>query len=238
MPIYCPHCATPSDIRAAVGSTGRMARCRACGTTWLARVIDEDPYQRKPPATVERSDVADAIVIEHIGAGFKTEPKAQPRKRPRLRPRASARPPIAGRRGALKIAGAGLALVVAVAVLRIPFVAALPGLAGGGLPQDAAQLEFQKVRSETVERRGLSTLFVEGEIVNRSDRDIALPAVRISLRSPDGVEVQSWLMEPSVDGLAAGRSIGFRSALASPPAVATQVTLKLAAREGHTIGLH
>jgi len=123
-------------------------------------------------------------------------------------------------------------------VLRIPFVAALPGLGGGGLPQDAAQLEFQKVHSETVERRGLSTIFVEGEIVNRSDRDVALPAVRISLRSPDGVEVRSWLMEPSVDGLAAGRSIGFRSALASPPAAATQVTLRLAAREGHTIGLH
>ena len=238
MPIYCPHCATPSDIRAAVGSAGRMARCRACGTTWLARVIDEDPFERRAPAVAGGSDVSDAIVIEHIGAGFKAEPPPKPRRRPMPRPRMSTRPPIAGSRNVRRIAGAALAVVVALVVLRIPLVVALPGLGGGGVPHDADQLEFQKVHTQTIDRGGASTLLVEGEIINRSDRDAAVPAVRISLRSPDGVEVQSWLMEPAVDGLAAGRSIGFRSALASPPAAATQVTLKLAAREGHTIGLH
>jgi hypothetical protein len=45
------------------------------------------------------------------------------------------------------------------------------------------------------------------------------------------------VVEPAADGLAAGHSIGFRSALASPPKAATQVTLKLAEREGNTIGL-
>jgi hypothetical protein len=215
-----------------------MARCRACGTTWFARVIDEDPFERRAPAVAAESDVADAIVIEHIGAGFKAEPPPKPRRRPISRRGAHLGRSIAGNRSVRRIAGAALAVVVAIVVLRIPFVAALPGLGGGGLPQDATRLEFQKVHSQTIERRGLSTLLVEGEIVNRSDRDVALPAVRISLRSPEGVEVRSWLMEPAVDGLAAGRSIGFRSALASPPATATQVTLKLAAREGHTIGLH
>jgi hypothetical protein len=206
-----------------------MARCRQCGTTWLARVIDEDPYQRphRSRAITGPSDISEAIVLEHIGAGFKAPP---PRQR-----RARVRSPIVVDRGALRLLAAALGVIVAIIVLRAPFVAALPEIAG--LPDDVAQLEFQRVRSETVELRGVSTLFVEGEIVNRSDRDVALPAVRISLRSSDGAEVRSWLMEPSADGLAAGRSIGFRSALASPPPAATQVTLKLAAREGHTIGL-
>jgi hypothetical protein len=44
--------------------------------------------------------------------------------------------------------------------------------------------------------------------------------------------VSSWLVEPAVAGLAAGKSIGFRSALASPPPDAAQVTLDLAARKG------
>jgi hypothetical protein len=44
--------------------------------------------------------------------------------------------------------------------------------------------------------------------------------------------VSSWLVEPSVTGLAPGRSIGFRSAMASPPPDAAQVTLDLAARAG------
>jgi hypothetical protein len=134
-----------------------------------------------------------------------------------------------------KLLGALVGVIVTIVLVRVPFVVALPQLQG--IPDDAAALEFQQVRSETVELRGKSTLFVEGEIVNRSDHDVTLPAVRITLRSVDGLEVQSWLVEPSADGLAAGRSIGFRSALASPPASASQVTLKLAAREGDTIGL-
>jgi hypothetical protein len=46
------------------------------------------------------------------------------------------------------------------------------------------------------------------------------------------------VVEPAAAGLAPGRSIGFRSALASPPADASQVTLNLVAREGSAIGLH
>ena len=226
-----------------------MARCRQCGTTWLARVIDGDPYRRPrgprlltaagPAATAGlagAADVSDAIVIEHVGPGFAAaSPSATPRPRPAPRWRKPPPKPVVSDRGALKLLAAAFAVVVAIMVLRVPLVAAVPQLTGG-LSEDAAGLEFQRVRSETVEVRGVSTLFVEAEIVNRTNREVALPAVRISLRSADGGEVRSWLVEPSAAGLGAGRSIGFRSALAAPPETATQVTLKLAQREGLTIG--
>ena len=64
----------------------------------------------------------------------------------------------------LKIAATFLGALVAVVLLRSPIMAALPG----GLPDEVAMLEFQSVRSETVHLKGTSTLFVEGEIVNRS----------------------------------------------------------------------
>ena len=80
-------------------------------------------------------------------------------------------------------------------------------------------------------------LVVEGEIVNRSPNDISVPAIRISLRSPAGAEVYSWLVEPTAAGIGPGRSLGFRSAVASPPEDASQVTLRLAQRESRTIGM-
>ena len=233
MAIYCPYCAALSNLADSdIGAAGRMARCQQCGTTWLARVIGEDPYRRPGPLSVIAGppDISDAIVIEHVGAGLDA-PKAR-------RATARSRAPMAIDRSSFKVVAGMVAVIVAIMVLRAPFVAAFPQFATiGSLPDDVGQLEFQKVRSETVGVHGVRTLFVEGEIINRSGSDVALPAVRISLRSSDGAEVRSWLVEPSAAGLAAGRSIGFRSALASPPAAATQVRLDLAAREGQTIGL-
>jgi predicted Zn finger-like uncharacterized protein len=227
MTVRCPQCASVASVSASdLDLAGSMIRCAMCGTRWLARSFDDDPYarpalQRVLPASLR--DVADAVVIEHIGPGFRQLPPPHRRE-----------PPLARKmprdRRALKVFGTIFGALVGIVLLRAPIVAAFPML--NGLPVEVAQLEFQQVRSETVHLGGLSTLFVEGEIINRSGGDVSLPAIRITLRSPGGDAVTSWLVEPSVTGLAAGRSIGFRSALASPPDDATQVTLNLAAREG------
>ena len=226
MATYCPHCAalsnlTNGDIRAG----GRLALCRQCGTTWFARSADGGflggQGQSGPIARAE--EITDALIIEH-------EAEASERPGPQQRQW----PAIGQNR--LKLVAAALAVVVVFAVLRMPL--ALPGSTPTEeLPIDVAAFVFEKVRSETVDLRGVRTLFVEGEIINRSDRDAALPAVRVSLRSLDGAEVSSWLVEPAVARLAAGRSIGFRSALASPPPAATEVKLDLAARNGQAVGL-
>jgi predicted Zn finger-like uncharacterized protein len=232
MTIRCPQCARVASVSDAdLGPAGAMVRCESCGTRWLARRFDDDPYQRPALQLMPVSaGVVDAEVIEHVGAGFGG---AGFRKENfhRLPPphRREAAPKGADRR-ALKILGTIFGAMIGIVVLRAPIVAAFPELTG--LPAEVADLEFQRVRSETVHLGGLSTLFVEGEVVNRSDGAVTLPAIRITLRSPGGDAVSSWLVEPAVAGLAAGASIGFRSALASPPDDATQVTLNLAAREG------
>jgi len=227
MAFRCPQCACVSPLSEAdVGAAGCMVRCEQCGTRWLARRFEEDPYQRPVLQRVIPAlpEISDAVVIEHIGPGFTRLP-------PHRREQPAARRRTPRDRRALKIMGTVFGALVAIVLLRSPIVAALPQ-PPGSLPADVALLEFQSVRSETVHLRGNSTLFVEGEIVNRSGSDVALPAIRITLRSSAGEAVTSWLVEPAVAGLAAGRSIGFRSALASPPGEATQVTLNLAAREG------
>jgi predicted Zn finger-like uncharacterized protein len=224
MTVRCPECQTIAALADEdIGPEGTMVRCKACGTRWLARTFADDPYSRSQVQRLNPSDVIDALVIEHVGPGFERAPVV--RKAP-----AVVTPPAKPKRGWLrwKVAAIGFGAVVAVILLRSPIMAALPG----SLPDEVKSLQFTKVHSETLHRKGTSTLIVEGEITNRSDADIALPAIRITLRSPNGDPVSTWLVEPAVAGLAAGKSIGFRSALASPPPDAAQVTLDLAARKG------
>jgi predicted Zn finger-like uncharacterized protein len=223
MTVRCPHCATIVPIADEdVGTAGRMVRCAACGTRWLARVLEEDPYARVP--TVSRMTAADAsadaLVIDHVGAGFtaKRKPAAPVAKPPR---------PV---RGWPKVLAAVAGALVAGVILRAPIMAAMPHAAG--LPAEVAALEFQDVTSETVQLRGSNALLVEGTIVNRGASAVSLPAIRITLRSSTGDAVTSWLVEPAVEGLAPGASVGFRSALATPPPDVTRVTLNLAEREG------
>jgi predicted Zn finger-like uncharacterized protein len=226
MTIRCPQCVSVASLSASdLDPAGSMIRCETCGTRWLARRFADDPYERPALQRVMPTpmEIADAVVIEHVGPAFRRLPPPHRREIPSSRE-------LPRDRRALKIFGTIFGALVGIVLLRAPIVAAFPVL--NGLPAEVAQLEFQRVRSETVHLGSLSTLFVEGEIVNRSVSDVSLPAIRITLRSPGGGAVTSWLVEPSVTGLAAGRSIGFRSALASPPDDATQVTLNLAAREG------
>jgi len=227
MAIYCPQCATLSNVQSKVGPTGRLMRCERCGTTWLAREHPDDPYRRgRARALPPPTDVSDAIVIEHVGA-------AQAPKPPPWRP-TPAKPAETGSfdLGRWQPLGAAFGGLLAFALLCVPLVGGLPQVAGAGrLPADADQLAFQNVRSETIEHGGASALVVEGEIVNLSGRNVSLPAVRVSLRSADGAEVRSWLVEPSTGGLAGGGSVGFRSAVLASPVPASEVTLSLAARE-------
>lgn len=235
MTIHCPKCASPSPVDdTEIGDTGCMVMCGVCGTRWLARRFEQDPY-RSPglqlqPFVPQASDISDAVVIEHVSPGFA---KIPPHHRELSAPRR-----VPGSSRNLKMFATILGAIALVMVFRSPIVAALPELSAiKGLPEEVAGLEFQRVRSETVHINGVTTLFVEGEIINRSAADVELPAIRVTLKSPEGEAVTSWLVEPSAPGLAAGRSIGFRSALASPPADATQVTLNLALREAQIIGL-
>ena len=224
MAIYCPQCATLSTVQSKAGPSGRLIRCQRCGTTWLAREYDDDPYRRRRSrALPPPGDVPDAIVIEDVG------PRQQDQKSQPWRPTAASPSEAAFDWSRWQPLGAAVGALLAFALLCVPLVGALPR--ASRLPADADQLAFQNVRSETIEHRGANTLVVEGEIVNLSGRDVSLPAVRISLKSPNGVEVRSWLVEPSTGGLGGGESVGFRSAVLAPPGAASEVTLSLAARQ-------
>ena len=226
MTIRCPKCRTPSLLSASeVGKVGRLVRCPACETTWLARHFDDDSYggRRSPaPEPMVRREplIIDAEVIPRmrfttaspgatgIGAGIAATVALASRYR-------------------VAVGATALILMLVAVILLTPALSPLPRLSA--MLSGMEGVALQGVSSRTVKLRGTDAILVEGEIVNRTDREMDVPAVRIALKQ-DGSEVYSWLLEPTVLRVAAGDTVGFRSAMASPRPGATQVALSLAGR--------
>ena len=129
-------------------------------------------------------------------------------------------------RPALGITALAVVLALGVALLKGLILAALPGLT---TPAAAATgLEFRDITSRAVIVNGARTVVVDGEIVNTLGDTVNVPPLRVTLKGREGTDVASWIVEPPATTLAAGQSVNFRSARASPPEGATQVTLSLA----------
>jgi predicted Zn finger-like uncharacterized protein len=232
MTIACPYCAAPTAFSAEpMSSSGRMMRCGRCGTSWLGRLYPEDPYLRPP--MIRRGRPRFEQIIEH----FELQPAA-PRKGFGAGVRFSAeanRMRTASRRGLAAWSGVGAAVVLAGLVTAMLFNA--PGVdaateSGSG---KFAGLEVHMVEGPEVLRNG-EAVAITGEIVNRSEAALDVPAVRVALKAK-GTELYSWVVEPVEMQLDPGRSIRFRSALAASPKGIDEVAFRLADRRKITVGM-
>ena len=231
----CPDCTFPMPFSAAdAADAARVIRCGGCGAAWLRRDL---PAQRQDssepsylPAMLRDMPAGEGIVIEHIAPDFLERSPADELSAPKPVPR---RRPF-GRYGLHSLAGLGLAAAVLFGALTLgaPIVGALPGLVAlAGFDGADSGLAFRAVESRTIRIHGQNSLFVEGELVNRTAGELAVPAIRASLRGADGGEVYSWLIEPSTMRLAGGQAIGFRSVLGSAPSGASEVTVRFDRRQ-------
>ncbi len=232
MPIRCPKCRTPSLLSASeVSGAGRLVRCPACQTTWLARHFADDSYggsgdRPREPAIRRQPRIIEGEIIPSVRFAAASSATASWAG-------AAATRSWTSRNGFAAGATVLVAMLVAV-VLLTPAVSALPRLTGLFLADNGVVLEG--VSSKTVKLRGTDAILVEGEIVNRSNREMEVPAVRIALKE-EGSEVYTWMMEPTVLRLAAGQTVGFRSAMASPRPGAGQIALSLAERRQTGVGM-
>lgn len=189
------------------------------------------PYEGILPVSAG-TDVSDAVVLDETAPAPHRPPRLPP---PALNPRRGIAPGYRDARLGVRMKAAIVAVgaLAAVGTLWSPIVSALPEVARPSVAAEA--LEFRKVRSETVRQGGVSTLFVEGEIVNVSNGHVEVPAVVVTMRSDSGAPLGSWRIELASGSLGAGRSLGFRSALAAPPEAAAEVTLSLARMEAASL---
>lgn len=242
MTIACPQCAAPVAFSAEpLASSGRMMRCARCGTSWLGRLHVEDPYGgRRPAPMLRHGRPRFEQIIEHVDPDFGAPRKTFGRAGDAgtdLRARAAeAHVKIVSRRGLAAWSGVGAAVILAALFAATLFdstgVDAAPESGSGKF----AGLEVRLLDGGLTVLRDGHSVAVRGEITNRSDRALDVPAVRVTLKA-DGTQLYSWTVEPSTMRLGAGDSVRFRSALAASPAGIDEVAFGLADRREITVGM-
>jgi predicted Zn finger-like uncharacterized protein len=117
-----------------------------------------------------------------------------------------------------------LALLVVDAILvgwRKDIVRILPQTASlyaaMGLSVNVRGLSFDQVVTGMELHEGVPILVVEGNIVNDTGADIAIPRVKVEVRNAAKQEVYAWTVAPPQARLPAYQAASFRARLASPP---------------------
>ena len=200
MIVSCPACSTRYLVEpSALGPEGRVVRCAKCEHSWYHSPPDDMPHQvdlSVPPAG--------SVLIP-------------------ARPNAAAR----------SSSGAGLPLLLLVLLAL--------GLAGGYFlrdrivaewPQTAeiykllhvstnvvgAGLELANVKFTIQDVSGEPVMQVQGNIFNRTDKDIAVPTLQAELQDSSGMALRDWTFSVDQTTIRAGETISFQTETKNPPA--------------------
>jgi predicted Zn finger-like uncharacterized protein len=210
MIVSCPACSTRYLVEpAALGPKGRLVRCAKCDHSW----------QQSPP-----NDMPREVDLAAPPAGSLPIPG---------RPVSSAR----------VSRGAGLPLLI--------FVLLALGVAGGyffreriiaewpktaqlyellGLPTKVlgAGLELANVNFTRQQVAGQSVIQVQGDIFNKTDKEITLPPLKAALHDETGKLLLDWTFGVDQPTIRAGEIIAFKTETKNPPVQATKLTITFA----------
>ena len=105
----------------------------------------------------------------------------------------------------------------------------LPGtariFAALGYPVNLRGLEFQNVSFRTEIDNGVPVLAVSGQIVNVTDKTVAVPDIRFSLRNATRHEVYHWTGRAEARDVVPDGRTNFLTRLASPPLAADHLQI-------------
>jgi len=218
----CPYCHQPNAPTPP--QEGAWLSCGACGTRWFARPRVPNPYAAghqghgfRGPVGSEDLDSAPIIDIEAAPAARVRDDNEPP---PDMPVRGG------GTRFVLALAG----VAVALALVLTPLVAVFNEPAEASAAAIGDLLSFDRVRSEITHVRDGRRLLVTGEVVNPTWRALRLPSVLVVLKDEHGMIVRTWQVNLARTDIDAKSRIGFRTAVAFPPATARDVSLRMAPR--------
>jgi len=142
-----------------------------------------------------------------------------------------------GRRLALAAGWAGLALLVAmVGFVTFSFrrdIASLWPQSASlyktvGLSVNASGLQFVGVTNKLETEGGAHVLVVSGKLINRNNRELSVPPIRIALTDFDRRELYHWPVISNVPTLKPGQAAPFLARLANPPGATHDVEVTFA----------
>jgi hypothetical protein len=95
-------------------------------------------------------------------------------------------------------------------------------------PPAGAGLQVREVQAVRRNDGSMTTLLVQGVVVNVSQAPRPVPQLVASLRDPQGLEIKRWAFTTEVSELPPGRSTGFRTEVLDPSTGPTQVSIAFA----------
>ena len=243
MILTCPQCETRYQADASkFPAAGRSVRCAKCGNVWHqlgpapepdpeAEVIVQEPEPRAPEPVPQPSFAAAPRI-----AAFAPSASVAPAMEEEAPAPARPRRPWAGRAVVL----GGWVLLIAIVIVigwagvtfRDSVATWLPQssslYAAAGLPVTPHGMDLADVAYQTQTEDGQMVLAVTGRIVNRSDHELTVPLVRVSLFDMDKHELYHWTFVPGVSTLKPGQIAKFRTRLSSPPAATHNLEVRFA----------
>jgi hypothetical protein len=106
-----------------------------------------------------------------------------------------------------------------------------------GMPVNLRGLQFDGIRTVRETKEGAPVLVVEGEITGTRSRLTEVPRLRFAVLDRNGKEIYAWTARPERTLLPPGETLPFRSRLASPPAEASEITVRFFNRHDIHAGL-
>lgn len=89
-------------------------------------------------------------------------------------------------------------------------------------------LEFRNVAYERQTEEGLPVLAITGEVVNITDKRVALPRLRVGLRDQNQTELYHWTFALEEAALPPNEAVTFITRLSSPPPESRDIEIRFA----------
>lgn len=151
------------------------------------------------------------------------------------RPRFGLKPSLPAAICAMLVVIGGLIVARHQVVRILPQTASL--YAAIGLPVNLRGLVFDNIKTVRETEDGQPMLVVEGNIVGTTGRLTEVPRLRFGVIDSAGKEIYAWTARPNRALLPPGEILNFRSRLASPPADASNITVRFFNRRDAQTGL-
>jgi predicted Zn finger-like uncharacterized protein len=241
MILTCPQCATRYQIEdSKFPAGGRNVRCAKCGKQW---------FQEPPAPEAEPGVTATGEDIPPPPPPAQAAP-APPQPSPDALRRSVADAParsdaattqkVRGERTAIAAGWIGLAAILFLIVwggvrYRDAIVSVWPQTSSlyalVGMPVNARGLAFTDVSYRRETEAGQQVLLVNGNVVNVTSRELAVPQIVVTLTDSDRRQLDHWIFSSGVSHLKPGQKIAFTTRRTNPPEDARHLEMTFAGQK-------
>lgn len=187
------------------------------------------PCDSSPAAITELDHSSSIVPGFHAANGARIPPQRKPARKGESRFRLGSSVLTPALICVLILTLAGLVFARARVVQVMPQTASL--YAALGMKVNLRALQFDNIRTAHETKDGQPVLVVQGDIVGTAARLTQVPRLRFALLDRGGREIYAWTADPERSLLPPGETLPFRVRLASPPAEASNVTVRFFNRQ-------